>query len=91
MSRSDDGSDDGKPSLFDANCDHEVRLTAPDGTQIYKYNNRYEKSDEFRLIMIDAAGFEVSPHYSINAFICPFCFIFALIHSFIWRGYPMVF
>ena len=38
----------------------EMELTAPDGTTISPGDPKYDKQDNFRLIMIDASGFEVS-------------------------------
>ena len=41
-------------------CDQfELVVIAPDGTRIDSGNQRYEKQEQFRLITVDAAGFEV--------------------------------
>ena len=43
------------------NCDlFEMEVTAPDGTTITSGDPRYDKQDDYRLIVINAAGFEVN-------------------------------
>ena len=46
-------------------CDlFELVVIAPDGTSIDHTDQRYEKQEQFRLITVDAAGFEVSTFLS---------------------------